>query len=315
VPCGEVLNTVGGDLLELGAGTGALAAELLAALARQARLPERYLILETSPELAARQRTMLADRVPDLADRVQWIQALPVSHRGVVLANEVLDALPVHRFCIGDDGSVLEVFVENRERGFGNCADAVATPGLADAVGDLQAHGLAREPGYCSEIGLRARAWTRALADRLQAGLVLLIDYGYPRSEYYLPERSSGTLMCHHRQQAHPDPFVNLGLQDITAHVDFSAVAEAGRAAGLDLVGYTTQANFLIDCGIDRLLGEAAAGDPEALVQLAAGAKQLLLPALMGERFQVLGMARGLPAVLADAGLRGFGGRDLRGRL
>jgi len=315
-PCARVLETLGGgELLEFGAGTGTLAAELLVALAARGQAPQRYLILEPSPELAARQRATLNARVAELAERVHWLDRLPAGLRGVVVANEVLDALPVHRFCTAAAGVVEEVFVEARGDGFGACTGTPVTAGLADAVARLHAAELATAPGYCSEINLRAEAWVRALAGSLNAGLALLIDYGYPRGEYYLPERSAGTLMCHHRHQAHPDPFVNIGLQDITAHVDFTAVAEAGTAAGLTLAGYTTQAGFLIDCGIDRLLAETAAGDPGAMLALAAGAKQLLLPSLMGERFQVLGLGRGLPADLLDGGLTGLRQPDLRDRL
>lgn len=302
----------GGDLLELGAGTGALAAELLAALAADGPLPGRYLILEPSPDLAARQRATLAARVPALADRVVWLQALPTDFRGLMLANEVVDAMPVHRFVTGADGRVLEVFVTAAADGFAEVTGPVASPGLAAAVAALHADGLAVAPGYATEVNLRAGPWVAALAQSLAAGLALIIDYGYPRREYYLPERASGTLVCHGRHQVSLDPLVTPGLLDITAHVDFSALAAAGQGAGLTLAGYTTQAQFLIGCGIDRLLAAAAGEDPFALAQLAAGAKQLLLPGQMGERFQVLGLARDLP----DAGaLIGFTGRDLRHRL
>jgi len=315
-PCDQVLETLGGgDLLELGAGSGALAAELLAALDARGRLPHRYVILEPSPELTARQRDTLRDRVPELAGRVHWLDRLPIGFRGVVIANEVLDALPVHRFCIAANGAIDEVFVETRGEGFGSSTGAPVSAELVESVRRLHAAGLARAPGYCSEINLRAGAWVRALAESIDAGLILLIDYGYPRAEYYLPERASGTLMCHHRHQAHPDPFVHLGLQDITAHVDFSSVAEAATAAGLTLAGYTSQAQFLIDCGIDRLISRTAADDPAAMLDLAAGAKQLLLPSLMGERFQVLGLCRALPDALTDGGIAGFRQRDLRERL
>lgn len=307
----EVLDALGGgDLLEFGAGSGALAAELLGALADDP--PGRYLILEPSPELAARQRATLAARVPALADRVHWLDALPKGFRGVMLANEVVDAMPVHRFVVGADGAALEVFVVGDGDRLAEQTGPVASPGLAAAVGALQAQGLATAAGYGSEVNLRAAPWVAALAEGLDAGLVLIIDYGYPRQEYYLPERGTGTLVCHARHGVTLDPLAWPGLQDITTHVDFSALAEAGGAAGLALAGYTTQANFLIGCGIDHELAAAAGADPFALAQLAAGAKHLLLPTRMGERFQVLGLARGLPETLA---LRGFSGRDLRGRL
>jgi SAM-dependent MidA family methyltransferase len=311
--CAEVLDALGGgDLLELGAGSGALAAELLAALEAAGRLPDRYLILEPSPELAARQRVCLTARLPGLMRRVGWVSTLPTGMRGLILANEVVDAMPVHRFRIGTDGRPLELFVEADESGLSEVADAPVSVGLHAAVAALQAEGYARVPGYCSEVNLRLRPWVAALAEGLGRGLILVIDYGYPRAEYYLPERDMGTLICHARHRAHGDPYRDVGLQDITASVDFTALAEAGAAAGMTLSGYTTQANFLFGCGIDGLLGEAMASAPDqaASLSLAAGAKQLLLPTQMGERFQVMALARDLPIALS-----GFALRDLRHRL
>ena len=316
--CRQALAALdGGVVLEFGAGSGALAAELLLALAAADRLPERYLILELSPELAARQRALLQARAPALCDLVQWIDRLPHGLRGVVLANEVLDAMPVHRFCIGDDGIVRELFVETAGDGFSLRADAPVSAGLVEAVELIQAgaeaDGRALPPGFRSEVNLRLGPWVRAVADSLSAGLILLIDYGYPRGEYYLPERRGGTLMCHFRHQAEADPFARIGLQDITAHVDFSALAEAGADAGLTLAGYTTQAHFLLGCGLDRLMSEAAT-DPAAMLDLSAGVKQLLLPTAMGERFQVLALSKRLDPPPPD-GWCGFSLRDLRGRL
>ncbi|TVQ88444.1 MAG: SAM-dependent methyltransferase [Chromatiaceae bacterium] len=300
------------QILEFGAGSGALAGELLTALAAAGMSPDAYLILEPSADLAARQREHLATRVPNLA-RVHWLQRLPANVSGLVIANEVLDAMPVHRFCIDAAGAIQEVFVTRTDAGLAECSAPPVSPGLAAAVGALQAAGLALAPGYCSEINLRAAPWLRALAAALTAGLVLICDYGYPRHEFYAPARRTGTLLCHHRHRAHTDPYVHIGLQDITAHVDFSALAAAGRAAGLDLAGYTTQAHFLLGCGIDDLLTTAAeTADPLTLAKLNAGARQLLLPTQMGERFQFLGLARQLPADLIPCG---FSIRDLRHRL
>jgi len=315
--CGEVLAALGGgDLLEFGAGSGALAAQVLAALAEQGVPPERYLILEPSPDLAERQRALLAERAPCWLERVHWVQRLPEGFRGVMLANEVLDAMPVHRFALGAGGEVLECLVTAPDGGLALVTGAPVSPGLAAAVERItalaRAAGRPLPPGYRSELNLRLGPWMRAVADALSAGMLLLIDYGYPRAEYYLPERRDGTLLCHHRHQAHADPLANLGLQDITAHVDFTAVAEAGAAAGLGLAGYTSQAQFLIGCGLDRLLA-AGAGDPAAMLDLAAGAKQLILPSAMGERFQAMALTRAVepPA----SGWCGFSVRDLSGRL
>jgi len=324
--CAEVLDALGtGELLEFGAGSGALAAELLGTLAATDRLPERYLILEPSPDLAERQRALIGERIPTLADRVHWVTQPPDGLCGMVIANEVLDAMPVHRFCVPPQASpglegtpdiqavVQEVLVRADGDGFQEVLDRPMSPGLAAAVAalELPARSLAR--GLCSEINLRLAPWLALLAEHLAAGMLLLIDYGYPRREYYLPERRDGTLLCHHRHRAHADPYAHLGMQDITAHVDFTAVAEAGTTAGLTLAGYTTQANFLLGCGLDRHLHTAAGDTPEALLDLAAGAKQLVLPAAMGERFQAIAFTRNLSA--PAAGWCGFAQRDLRARL
>ena len=187
------------------------------------------------------------------------------------------------------------------------------SPGLSEAVHALWAQGLAQEPGYASEINLRLGPWIQALATSMTRGLMLLIDYGYDRADYYRPERGMGTLMCHYRHQAHGDPYVHLGLQDITAHVDFTAAASAGRVAGLAVAGFTTQAHFLIALGLDGLLAERMSGDPGATegdLKWLLGAKQLLMPSAMGERFRVLGLAKDLGRTWT-----GFSLKDLRGRL
>lgn len=299
----------GGDLLEFGAGSGALATQVLIGLEGQGILPDRYLILEPSPELQARQRELLAARVPHLAGRCQWLTGLPDRFQGLVLANEVLDAMPVHRFRIGDAGEPLEVFVSERDGVLTEVAGPVRSLGLAAAIADLQAAGLAQLPGYQSEINLRLGPWCAALGECLSAGLILLIDYGYPASAYYQPDRSMGTLMCHWRHQAHSDPYLHIGLQDISAHVDFTAVANAARRVGLEIAGFATQAQFLIGCGIDELL-EFGAPDGLPAMAMTQAVKQLLLPAAMGERFKVLGLTRRLPGPW-----RGFSMRDLQDRL
>jgi len=306
--CREVLSALpGGDILEFGAGSGALAGEILAALHRNGPLPGRYLILEPSPDLRARQVERMGTLATGPGGLVQWIDRLPQGFRGVVLANEVLDAMPVHRFQIGPDGEPLEVCAVPTPDGWEDRTAEPESPGLAPAVRRLQGMGLARAPGFGSELNLRLGPWLAALGEVLAAGLVLLIDYGYPAAEYYSAGRGAGTLLCHTRHHAHPDPYRDMGLQDITAHVDFSAVAHHAQAAGLDLSGYTTQALFLIGCGLDR---ELAAADPGEAMALTLGARQLLLPSAMGERFQVMALSRGL-----DGPWCGFSSRDLRGRL
>jgi SAM-dependent MidA family methyltransferase len=299
----------GGDLLELGAGRGTLAADLLAALATADRLPSRYLILELSGTLREEQRETLARRVPQLADRVTWLDALPEGgFRGLIVGNEVADALPVSRFrVIG--GAAEEACVVTDGDGFawswrpapGPLAAGVTA--LADGVEPLA-------DGYTSELCLRLTPWITSLADVLEAGALLLVDYGYPRREYYHLQRIDGTLQCHYRQRAHSDPLRLAGLQDITAHVDFTAIAEAGHAAGLAVSGYTTQAHFLLGCGLDTLLAASDPDDTAAHLKLMSEAKTLILPGEMGERFQAIALTRGV-----DRPLCGFSLHDLRARL
>jgi SAM-dependent MidA family methyltransferase len=302
----DVLSGLGrGDLFELGPGSGVMAAELLAGLERLGELPATYLLLEVSPELRERQRATLAARVPQLLERVSWLEALPEPPiEGVIIANEVLDALPVHLFCLTAQGIIERAVGWDGSR---FCwVERDPKPTLGAAVVELGLTPTAQ--GYCSELNLALRPWVRALAGCLQRGLVLLVDYGYPRSEYYLPERVTGTLMCHYRHRAHPDPFLYPGLQDITAHVDFTAVAKAAVEAGLQVVGFTDQASFLINCGLTEHL-EVAATDAERLI-LAQQVKTLTLPSEMGERFKVMGLGRGL-----TGGLRGFARVDRAARL
>jgi SAM-dependent MidA family methyltransferase len=309
VQCREVLDRLdGGDILELGAGSGAMAAEILGELDEQGALPRRYLILEVSPELRDRQHERLRQQHAGLIDRVDWLERLPEGFEGVVLANEVLDAMPVHRFRIGEDRRIQEVFVASDGGRWVEVDAPAASPGLLGAVRGLQAGGLAGDPGYASEINLRLGPWLVALYGAIERALALLIDYGYTRAEYYHPERRDGTLVCHFRHRAHSDPYVNLGLQDVTAHVDFTAVAEGGAKAGFGLAGHATQAHFLLGCGLDELIAEAMTGSDT--LEVLAGARQLVLPQGMGERFRVLGLEKGV-----SGPWRGFSVRDLRERL
>lgn len=298
----------GGDILELGPGSGALAVQVLGRLQALGVLPERYLMIEPSPDLRERQGRAIEEGLcASLAGLCQWLDQLPQGLRGVVLANEVLDAMPVHRFRVDSRGAVEECFVSSGQGVFREVWGPARSPGLAEAVAMLQSAGLAASPGFSSEVNLRLGPWLAALAASLSAGLVLLIDYGYPGTAYYQPDRTMGTLMCHLWQRAHADPYVHVGLQDITAHVDFSAAARGAAAAGLALAGFSTQGHFLIGCGIERLIQTAVeAGD----LGLILGAKQLLLPTAMGERFKVLGLTRGLKGPWC-----GFTVRDLADRL
>jgi len=285
-------------ILEAGAGSGALAVGLLLELERRGTLPERYDILELSGELRARQQEAVAHGAPHLAGRVAWLDALPETFSGVVLANELLDALPVNIVAWREQG----IF----ERGVALQDDAFAwqerpAAGVLLAV----ARGLTFAAPYVSEINLAARAWTAEWGRILQRGALLLIDYGFPQREVYHPQRAEGTLMCHYRHHAHGDPFWLPGLNDITAHVDFTAIAEAGHDAGLDVLGYTSQAQFLLNCGLAQLLEQHQSDGAAAYAALASGAQKLISPAEMGELFKVLMLGRGI-----DEPLPGFASGD-----
>ena len=308
--CAEVLQqTGGGDVLEFGAGSGRLAVDLLAELAVLDCLPQRYFILERSADLQQRQQQLLRQALPQLFERVVWLDCLPpAGFRGVMLANEVLDAMAVERFR-WHGTAASQLFVAQDAAGFHWLERAVETPGLQAAI-EVLAGACDLPDGYVSEICLSLEPWLRSVAGRLGEGLLLLVDYGYDRNEYYHPQRSSGTLMCHYRQRAHADPFLWPGLQDITAHVDFTAVAEAAAAAGLAVSGYTTQAWCLLDCGLDGLLQDAGPADNVAYLQLAQQAKTLILPGEMGERFKCIALTRGI-----EPPLPGFRMQDFRCRL
>lgn len=294
-----------GEVLEFGPGSGALAVELLAELDLLGCLPRRYLMLELSADLQQRQREAIARRLPHLAGRVAWLQRLPDRFAGVVIANEVLDAMPVRRFRVVA-GDIAELYVAPAGEGMNLVAGTPQDDQLNSRLAPL---GLSA--GYESEVNFAAEAWVRTLCERLQRGLLLLIDYGYPQAEYYHPQRHTGTLRCHYRQRAHADVLRWPGLQDITAHVDFTAIAQAGCEAGASLAGFANQAQFLINCGLPQLLEAVDPADPQ-YVDLALQARQLLLPQAMGETFKVLALTRGLDD---GAGLIGFASGDRRHRL
>ena len=291
----DVLRVTGGDVLEQGAGSGRLARDLLLALEAEGVFPERYLILEVSADMRERQQQRLR-RLPEmLASRVSWLDSLPSAHEGPILGNELLDSLPVHLVCWRGDGIY--------ERGVTANADGLGWEERPPLDGRLTqaARRLAPPAPYLSEISLAAPALIRTLAVLLRRGVVLFVDYGFGEREYYHPQRRSGTLMCHYRQRAHDDAFFAPGLQDITAHVDFTAVAHAGVDAGLDMVGYTTQAQFLINLGITDLLARVPAAEVAAYVPRAAEAQKLLSPSEMGELFKAIALGRAVPGPL-----RGF---------
>ena len=289
-------------ILELGAGTGALAADLLTALVAADAAPAAYDILEVSADLAQRQRRRLAETATGFAGSLSWLDALPDDgFEGVVLANEVLDALPVSRFRIAN-GVPLALGVgwsDGRFCWLERPATAAQRAVVERLAADLPA---AQWPeGYCSEYCPGLTSWLAAVTRPLRRGLLLAVDYGLPRREYYHWQRSAGTLICHYRHRAHADPFVYPGLQDISAWVDFTAVAEAAQAAGLQPDAYGTQAGFLLANGIADDPDLLAADSP-AMASAAAALRQLLLPGEMGETFKVFAAGRGLAAGALDVG-------------
>jgi SAM-dependent MidA family methyltransferase len=279
------------EVLEVGAGSGALAATLLEELERSGKIPRNYLILELSADLRERSRDTLAARVPHLLERVAWLNRLPPAFSGVVLGNEVLDAMPVHVIRVRS-GKFEEGGVGARNERL-DWSWRLASGELLDA-----ARALELPEGFRTEIPLVVRGFLRSLAGVLEKGVALFIDYGFPQREYYHPQRKEGTLMCHYRHHAHADPFFLPGLQDITSHVDFSAVAAAARASGLELAGYTSQAQFLVNCGITEVMSRTPAEDGAAFLPLAGQANRLMSPAEMGELFKAIAFSRGFAAPL-----------------
>ncbi len=296
----EIMSLSAPVITELGAGSGRLAADILLELEHLGSLPERYFILDLSADLRERQQALLRERAPHLLDRVAWLEALPETMEGLVLGNEVLDAMPVHLLRWDKDG-ILERGVSAAGGTFAWHDRPVQSPGLLDAAR------LVRVPeGYMSEISLSARGLARSLCERLARGVVLFVDYGFGNREYYHPQRSQGTLMCHYRHHAHDDPFFLVGLQDITAHVDFTAIAESAGEAGAHLLGYTTQAHFLINSGLLDVLRQTSPGNLRAYLPLSAQMQKLTSPAEMGELFKVIALGKGI-----DAPLSGFARGDL----
>ena len=288
----QIMGLSAPHVIEAGAGTGLLAADLLLELELRGALPESYAILEVSGELRERQFDTLAAKVPHLASRVQWLDGLPERFSGALVANEVLDVMPVHLIAWRPEG-IFERGVALGDEGRFVWADQPAAGKVAEAAVALDLP-LPEEGEYVSELNLAGRAWVAEWAARLDQGAMLLVDYGYPRAEYYLPSRSTGTLLCYFRHHAHGDPFVWPGLNDITAFVDFTAIAEAGFEAGLDVLGYTDQANLLFNCGVLDCLARRAPEESTDYIRAAKALQRLTGPHEMGELFKVIALARGI---------------------
>ncbi|WP_305075629.1 class I SAM-dependent methyltransferase [Propionivibrio sp.] len=291
----QILSLSAPHVIEVGAGSGRLAADLLLELEKQDALPESYAILDLSGELRSRQRATIEERAPHLLGRVSWLDALPGLFDGLVLANELLDALPAHLAAWGTESDpclVLERGVSWRDGTFA-WEDRPATGRLLEQARQIGSD-CQPPPGYVSEINLAAMDWTASWAPVLGRGALLLLDYGFPRHEYYHEQRDTGTLMCHYRHHAHPDPFYLPGLQDITAHVDFTAIVEAGHGGGLDLLGYTTQSAFLLNCGLMEVLARIPPDDTARYLPQAQAVQKLISPAEMGDLFKVMALGKGI---------------------
>ena len=287
----------GGDILEFGAGTGKLALDLLLELEKLGNLPRQYFILEVSAELQQRQRLLFEKAAPHLASRLVWLERLPSEFTGLILANEVLDAMPAHLLAWrGTD--LFERGVTSNDDEFQWSDRPLGEGELLAAARELNLR-IDSDGGYISEINLDTRRFMRSLGDVLRRGVILLIDYGFGRDEYYHPQRNRGTLMCHYRHRVHDNPFYLPGLQDITSHVDFSAVADAAGNAGLELLGYTSQAYFLINCGITGILAQSPAENAKDYMPLANQVQKLVSPAEMGELFKVIAFGKNVRQPLA----------------
>jgi len=299
----QVLDAGFDEVLEVGAGSGALAATLLEELERSGKVLRNYLILELSADLRERSRDTLATRVPHLLERVAWLNRLPPVFSGVVLGNEVLDAMPAH--VVRVQGGKLE------EGGVGVRNDRLGWSWRLASGGPLAAARPLKLPeGFRTEIQQAAQGFMRSLSGVLEKGVAFFVDYGFPQKEYYHPQRKDGTLMCHYRHHAHADPFFLPGLQDITSHVDFSAIAGAAREGGLEVAGYASQAQFLVNCGITEVMSRTPPEDGAKFLPLANQANRLMSPAEMGELFKVIAFRRGFSQTLL-----GFGEGDRRSAL
>lgn len=300
-------------ILEVGAGRGRMAADMLLFLQGKNALPKEYWILELSADLRQRQKETILQVAPDLIGRVKWIETLPDNFNGVVVANELLDAMPVQLFQ-KNENVINEVNVTWQDEKFCFALKQSEDARLLNRVTSLESSSETEfETGYISEVNFSAEDWIKSIADKLQKGIIILIDYGFPQHEYYHAQRSQGTLMCHYRHRTHADPFVYPGLQDITAHIDFTAMADAALEAGLKVNGYTNQVNFLMGAGLMDLVSNSETVDMnqdaglKQHLDIATQIKKLTLPHEMGELFKVIGFSKN-----SDITLPAFSFRDMR---
>jgi len=297
-------------ILEVGAGRGCMAADILLYLKQQDKLPKEYWILELSADLRERQQETIAKKIPEFLHKVKWLDELPDTFSGVVVANELLDAMPVQLFQ-KKENDINEINVVWHNDHFAFRFNSSFDQRLLQRVKNIEAE-LATEfdSGYLSEINFAAEDWIKSIAERLQSGVIILIDYGFPQHEYYHSQRNQGTLMCHYRHRTHPDAFVYPGLQDITAHVDFTAMADAALESGMRVLGYTNQANFLMGAGLLDIAGLDKQQTETQQMEVAAQVKKLTLPHEMGELFKVIGFSKN-----RDIALAAFAFHDMRSSL
>lgn len=285
--CAQVLGDEDA-LLEFGAGSGVLAAQVLFELGRLNKLPRTYYILEISAELQQRQKHTINKTLPELMDRVVWLSSFPEHFSGVVIANEVLDSMPVKRL-IYQDNDFKELGVDCQD-------DILVWHALKSYSNDKMQLPMNIEQGYITEVNERAMAWINSLDKWMNKGLVLLIDYGMGYNEYFHPQRSEGTLQCYYQHNASDNPFEHIGEQDITASVNFSDIANQAKNSGFTIEGYATQAMFLISLGIDEYL--LTEKDEKKRAILAQQIKLLMLPSAMGESFKVLALSKNIQVKL-----------------
>lgn len=302
--CKQILSTLPSPILfEFGAGTGILCVDILSHLAETDCLPESYCILEVSANLRHRQQELIQQKIPHLAHKVQWLERWPETpFNGVIIANEVLDAMPIHRF-IQTDSGIMESYVTLNEH---NQLTEIFKPSQNQRLLTyIQDHLRLQNLPYLSEANLFLDDWLLNIYRMINQGAVLLIDYGFPRHEYYHPDRNQGTLMCHYRHHSHPSPLLNPGEQDITAHVDFTHVAEAGQHAGFHIAGYTNQASFLLANGLLSLVDTIETEHEQ--FQAKQAIKQLTQPSEMGELFKVIALTKNV-----EVDMNGFQLQDKR---
>lgn len=294
-------------ILEVGAGRGRMAADMLVYLQQKNKLPKEYWILELSADLRERQKNTIKEIIPEFLEQVKWLDSLPDQFSGVVVANELLDAMPVQLFQKYNN-DINEVNVSWKNEKFVFQLKSSFDERLIMRIKDIEDElGQELDSGYLSEVNFAAEDWIKSISEKLQSGIVVLIDYGFPRHEYYHEQRTQGTIMCHYQHRTHPDVFVYPGLQDITAHVDFTAMADAALESEMQVIGYTNQASFLMGAGLMELATEDNNKQLIKELEIASQLKKLTLPHEMGELFKVIGFSKNCDAVLPA-----FRFRDLR---